>query len=55
MKGLAKLFGDAFESRNDGGGSECGHHGLNKCQFQPGIDWVLSFDKDLRGKRHKTS
>lgn len=28
MKGLAELFGNAFESRNNGGGSECGHHGV---------------------------
>jgi hypothetical protein len=44
VKGLAELFGNAFESRNNGGGSECGHHGLNECQQV--IDRVLGVRQD---------
>lgn len=41
MEGFTELFGNALESRNDGGGSECGHHGLVEHQCQQGIDRVL--------------
>lgn len=39
MKGFAELFGNALESRNYSRCSECGHHGLDKCQQD--VDTVL--------------
>ena len=44
MEGFTELFGNALESRNDGGGSECGHHGLDECQQN--IDTVLRVIQD---------
>lgn len=44
MERFTKLFGNAFESRNDGGSSERGHHSLNECQQD--IDRLLRVKQD---------